>query len=345
MPAYSHVRHRAVRAAIEIHERLTHLDLRLACWQLPQNAWDELRRTARLLQLVQSRGWRVAARRLSEQRACDLRRLVRELDTLVPQEPLTASTCPVASPGIIAADLESLGQDFSQVEIELKRHTISLCTDPIELGGLDLGPFRIELDWNRLGETGAYKVIAIKPRQGGEDDQVTHPHVRSQQLCEGDGAAPIKSALRQGRIGDFFLIVRQILETYNAGSAYIPLDRWDGVICRDCGHGLPACEESLCERCDAALCGECSMSCPGCDRYVCASCSAECAACGSFYCESCLESVAGSAGRLCTSCLEQREREEDHEPQADDSTCNAPAPDGPGPAADSLHVGQGVATA
>jgi hypothetical protein len=64
---------------------------------------------------------------------------------------------------------------------------------------------------------------------------VTHPHVCNGQLCEGDGAAPIKAALGSGRLLDFFVLVGQILETYNDASAHVTLDNWEGRSCNDCG--------------------------------------------------------------------------------------------------------------
>jgi hypothetical protein len=77
----------------------------------------------------------------------------------------------------------------------------------------------------------------------------THPHVREKLLCEGDGAASIRRALAEGRLLDFFTLVRQVLETYNPGSAYVELSRWNGVTCKDCGYIMPGDGYGTCDLC------------------------------------------------------------------------------------------------
>jgi len=59
--------------------------------------------------------------------------------------------------------------------------------------------------------------------------------VREEDLCEGEGRGPIQKAIRQGRFYDLFVLINQILQTYNGDSAYVPLSRWEGSSCPDCG--------------------------------------------------------------------------------------------------------------
>ena len=136
-------------------------------------------------------------------------------------------------------------QEFPEVSIDKAEQTLSVLTEPIDLQGTHLGPFRIVLRWNRLRQRRSYDVEASEPNPAQGEEEITHPHVQGRQLCEGEGAICIKAALSQGRIFDFFLLVKQILETYNPSSAYISLDRWNGVACpRAAGTCLPMSKAS-----------------------------------------------------------------------------------------------------
>ena len=61
---------------------------------------------------------------------------------------------------------------------------------------MDLGPFKIVLDWSDLSATKPDQVIALEPNGAAGDDDVTHPHVHDRTLCEGEGRVPIRNALR-----------------------------------------------------------------------------------------------------------------------------------------------------
>jgi hypothetical protein len=139
-----------------------------------------------------------------------------------------------------------------------------------------------------VGQSRAYRVIAVRPCPAAGNDEVTHPHVRDETLCEGDGSVPIRAALSQGRLLDFFILVNQILQTYNPDSAHVLLDRWDGISCRDCGWRMPRDEHGLCDRCEEPLCSDCSTHCQGCDRFICSGCVSECSDCGEHLCAQCL---------------------------------------------------------
>jgi hypothetical protein len=136
----------------------------------------------------------------------------------------------LAPPSEIAADLAALGGEFPEVALDLAERNVSVVTEPIELEGIALGRFRICLYWLQLYQTRAYEVIALEPTPASENDAVTHPHVYDKLLCPGEGALPIQAALAEGRMWDFFTLVNQILQTYNAGSAHIPLNRWAGTM-------------------------------------------------------------------------------------------------------------------
>src|SRR5262249_40832646 len=137
----------------------------------------------------------------------------------------------VATASQIVSDLLALADEFEDVQLDLKEHTVGALTPGIELEGVHLGPFRIVLSWERIGPAPhPYRVYGQEPYHPQDREDVTHPHVLDHQLCEGDGSGSIKAALSAGRLYDFFLLVRQILGTYNAESAYVSLADWKGGI-------------------------------------------------------------------------------------------------------------------
>ncbi len=138
---------------------------------------------------------------------------------------------------------------------------------------------------------------------GGPGSEFPHPHVRGETLCEGEGMRSIASALRSGRLLDFFEIVRRILQTYNAGSAYVQLARWHGRECRDCGDVVTEDESTSCERCGRDLCLACSVTCGACRGDCCGDCRGECAACDEPLCDRCAVWCDDCDGRFCPDCL------------------------------------------
>ena len=123
-------------------------------------------------------------------------------------------------------------------------------TAPIELEGFYLGRFEIRLQWERIHQSSAYRVVALDPQPSSQRKEVTHPHVSSEYLCEGEGRLAIRSALDQGRIGDFFLIVLNLLRTYSPGNAYVELEDWDGVSCSNCDASCSSDELYSCHSCE-----------------------------------------------------------------------------------------------
>jgi hypothetical protein len=295
--------------------------------KLPQAGWDELCRTADLLQLALARGWRFAGQELLENLDYALVRMTRELEVFRQGLPtiLNRQTC--SAPSDILADLNVLSEEFDEFTLDPQQAKISVRTPPIEMEDVSLGRFEIELAWEQIGRGRAYRVIAVDPNPPDGDDSVTHPHVRDQDLCEGEGAVPIKGALAQGRLLDFFTLVRQILESYNPNSAHVALDKWNGVNCHDCGWRMPSDEYGTCQRCEVALCGECSSSCEGCDQSSCSSCLSACASCDGSYCRDCLSRQPGSSRLLCESCLESQKEDESDE-SMDSTSADGPPADG-----------------
>lgn len=222
----------------------------------------------------------------------------------------------------IFEELRQLRLEFNEVDLDKKADTISVFTEPVTLEDVYLGPFRIQLEMNSLPElykNTPYYCIALDPNPAAANEEVTHPHVSGERLCEGDGFVAIRSALEQGRLVDFFNIIRSILNTYNPDSPYVSLEDWSGISCYDCGCVTGSeniyycyycdrdyCEScsSYCRSCDETCCLGCGGNCPNCDEFVCRNCIKTCPECGETFCKMCMEDD------VCEYCKEQQEQEE-----------------------------------
>jgi hypothetical protein len=226
----------------------------------------------------------------------------------------------------LVEELKQLKQEFGNFEHEAPENAISVVTEPIELEGLYLGPFKIQLHLDKLKDLyrdSPYYCMALDPHPAATSDDVTHPHVSNEKLCEGDGSAAIRTALEEGRLCDFFTMVRSILNTYNPDSAYISLNDWEGEPCYDCGYVMDSENSYYCHFCDRVFCEDCSTYCRSCDESICLGCAAKCETCeepvcprcvrtrcvecNSVCCESCIDDG------LCPNCKEERIRDEEQE--------------------------------
>ena len=104
---------------------------------------------------------------------------------------------------MLVEELDQVQQEFGSIDFDKAENTLSVVTDPITLEDVSLGPFRIQLELDELSELykdRPYRVIALNPNPAATDEEVTHPHVSGEKLCEGDGCVAIRSALEQGRL-------------------------------------------------------------------------------------------------------------------------------------------------
>lgn len=264
--------------------------------------------------------WFLAANRTNRQIVRALHDLNHAMQDLG-QINLKAPVPPASS--VILADLRELEREWGPVEFNAKDQTLSVMTEAIELKGICLGRFSIELALSQLKalhRLTPYRCLAQEPNPAGTDETVTHPHVSNDDLCEGDGKVPIRRALEQGRLCDFFTLITHILTTYNADSPYVSLDDWEGTPCYDCGATVTPQDCYMCHECDLDFCDECSGCCNicdmtcclhcggichGCDQFVCRSCVDQCKACHLHFCIDCL------TDGLCETCIERKEQ--DHE--------------------------------
>jgi len=226
---------------------------------------------------------------------------------------------------LLVEELVQVQEEFGDLDFDKAENTVSVVTESITLDDVYLGPFKIQLELSKLSEL--YKdrpcrVIALNPNPAATDEEVTHPHVSGEKLCEGDGCVAIRSALEQGRLSDFFTMVRSILNTYNPDSPYVSLDDWSGEPCYDCGYVMSRentyycsyCEHDYCEECstccrccDETCCLGCAEQCSYCEDNVCMNCMQECTECNSLYCSSCLEE------NVCPNCKEEMEKDNEEQ--------------------------------
>jgi len=273
---------------------------------LPTDTWEELLKLAGRARLARQRGWDRALASVLESLAWTADSCRIELTALSDQWRKDSTRKPLAGEAEIFRDLLALRQEFDEVDCDLSEHEVWVTTDPIVLEGLALGRFEIRLNWQRLSDPLSYRVVALDPNRAAKDEQVTHPHVRDEGLCAGDGATAIRAALGDGRIGDFFLIVARVLSTYSRGSAFVELDDWDEVsCCSNCDASCSDDERYSCDDCGASLCSECTIACPACGYDHCSQCISSCPQCNEEFCTSCLKTCQQCQVSVCPNCLQE----------------------------------------
>lgn len=319
-----------VQAAILLHEQLVGKRPRNEAVYLPTHGWDCIQAIQRQIEMARAHGWHAAVKRLHEDLAATLSDFHRQLEISLRQLQTTSRVpCRKASVTDIHRDLLALEDEFDGFKLDLSEKELSVTTDTIVLEGIYLGPFQIRLEWCNIGQASpAYRVIALEPHPATKSDEITHPHVQGERLCEGEGRAAIAAALAEGRFFDFFVLVSQVLHNYGRGSAYVELDNWEGEPCFDCGDYVDPDDRYSCHRCDTVLCAGCAYTCQGCDESFCSDCIGTCARCGCKSCFSCLEDckdcgqpVCDDCRKtcgLCTRCHEKQEKEHEHDATEDD---------------------------
>jgi len=318
-----------VRAALAIQGQYAAHASRPVLIELPHAAWHECVRATQLLESARRRRWSAAADELTYRvrRACSV--LAHEFGRL--DELLKPRTTPrVPALRDVYSELVALYGEYDQIRIDRRAEMLIVRTEPIELEGIDLGPFEIQLRWTALPDPRCYSVVALQPHPSGADGYV-HPHVLSELLCEGDGRLPIQRALADGRLCDFFQIVVRVLESYNAESAYTAMEDWDGVNCSGCGDSISDDDASHCSRCGAIMCFDCYERCSRCDEAYCSECVLPCAICEDVCCRGCLNTCPECQGDTCDNCRTHAQRCRNCSPE---ETCeeSAAAVDTAGPA-------------
>ena len=291
------------KAADRIRDRLNAETLSLTGLLLPETPWRDWRVRLRRIDRARNRRWAGAEETVRQEALAALTELGARLEGCRNVLAPGGDRSVVSSVGDIYRDLASLRDEFPKVAADVANGSVSVTTEPIVLEETYLGPFEIKLSWTDARAPLIYEVSASDPHPAATSDDVTHPHVEAKQLCEGDGGPLIRQALRQGHLADFFLIVRQILETYNSDSAYVPIHQWAGRHCPDCGTSMHEDESIYCSGCETDVCGECARDCLSCGSSMCGDCQSTCSRCGDQTCNSCLKDCSGCDDPVCEGCL------------------------------------------
>jgi len=178
-------------------------------------------------------------------------------------------------------DLEALERDFPKVEYRDKHLRVTTDNIVLQYMGMefDFGPFEIALDMGAVACNARkpYEVLALDPHWTPSHDYC-HPHLTGRDLCSGDGTAAALRATTEGRVYDFFVIINQILSTYNPASPYVKLEVWvngedeDYFTCEICDERLHNDERYICEHCDRSICSSCSSHCDAQGVTMCRDC-------------------------------------------------------------------------
>ncbi len=259
------------------------------------------------LQLATERRWLAAAGNILFRLRFDLKELecevasaVRELDRAHVDSPTYRD---------VYGEVQALQQEFGEVNCDAKDRSLIVVTEPIALEDIDLGRFELRLELDRVAEgeqADCLRVVALDPNPAATDDSVTHPHVNDERLCAGDATGPMRAALVAGRLCDFFMLARSVLNTYNASSAYVRLEQWDGRPCQDCGYTMNDDDSYWCEGCENEFCDECFSCCCSCDASRCRGCLTSCTACEEYSCIGCLEPCTECGEVCCPACLKEK---------------------------------------
>jgi hypothetical protein len=296
----------------------------LAAWhsdgppiRLPTDTWEKCARLERQVRRAAERGWRLAQTALQRELRQSMSSVQQDLTSLS-QALVLATTGRDLPPAMeIYEDLEALGREFEELDFDLSTGMLSVTTAPIVLEGVYLGPFEIRWRWDSTIGNSDYRVIAKDPHPAQSRENVTHPHILDEVLCEGDGHRAIRQALAQGRLFDFFALVLSILKTYNSESPFVELALWQGVHCSDCGALVDDDDCVACHRCASHLCDECGTMCRGCEDYYCTDCHRSCPACDEPYCSRCLTNCHHCEEPTCANCLNSQQICSRCEPEED----------------------------
>jgi hypothetical protein len=299
-----------MRLAAAMHTQLSSRQANESLIEMPVRPWDRCTELVRQIRRAQLRGWNLAAISLSKDLECSIRSVLIEVTDL--QQRITCRTVRqnLMTASDVYRDLVTLSEEFEELDFDSKACRLSVTTEPIVLEGVFLGPFEIQLQWARVTNGGelAYRVIPKDPHPAQSRENVMHPHVMDEFLCEGDGKHGIRRALSEGRLLDFFTLIAGVLRTYNPESPFVELALWSGSSCSDCGALVDEDYSYSCQKCGDTICGECETVCGGCDDSCCSGCIGPCAACEDSFCRRCLKTCEACHRHACSGCLDDQER-------------------------------------
>jgi hypothetical protein len=337
----------AIRQRVLVLRNRRYVDLQCEM----QNVISDLQdfgRVQRHLELCLNHGWWAAARSVADQAA----RLTRAVPFSCQQIERAVNARIPLIPSIreVLAELQEAEEEFSELRYYPENNCLAVVTEAIELENVYLGEFEIQLHIDRIGipqDRAAYRVVALDAHPAARNNQVTHPHVSEERLCTGDAGGAIESAMVSGRIGDLFVLVRSVLTTYNAQSAYVALEGWQGSACHDCGSTIGGDDTYYCSSCDEDYCSDCTSCCTLCEESTCLGCLSTCPICEDRFCPSCMVKCPDCGQGICRTCLTESKcscHEEEPASEEEDHDDDASSTAGTAEVAGAGHTGAGETT-
>ncbi len=299
-----------VRLAMLLHTQLSFRGTRETFLEMPIERWNRCTTLVRQIRRSQLRSWSLAASELSQELSQAISHLQHELASIQQQVPFQNTVARRATTREIYEDLVALDEEFAELDYDISSCQLSITTEPIVLEGVYLGPFEIRWYWGQTtrNEEPSYRVIAKDPHPAESRENVTHPHVLDERLCEGDGRHAIRRARTEGRLLDFFTLIANVLRTYNPASPFVELALWSGSDCSDCGGLVDEDCSYVCHQCSETICSDCDIRCIDCEESFCSGCLGSCAVCEERVCRDCRKKCQSCHRHICPNCLNEQER-------------------------------------
>lgn len=208
---------------------------------------------------------------------------------------------------------------------------IGFITPPIELEGIRLGKFLVEINRNaiNLAETFNRKIRikAITPNYSCSDNGHTHPHADIDgDVCVGNGDVRL---VRSANVGNIYQLCENIVSLighYNKDSPYSYLKHWRmQELCALCStpthdKGNPTENSKKCNKCGCYTCSNHKIKCGCCEqlkcnkittqehRYKIRNCVNKCHSCEQIVCHECITKTAYISSRTdvkfyCRNCI------------------------------------------
>ena len=152
-------------------------------------------------------------------------------------------------------------EDFlanNKARINRLGNTLFIETERIVISDVDLGPFEIHVSPRDVSGYFTAKAFALDPNPAIGMPSITHPNVRHDNICLGEGERAYKKAIVQGRLCDALMIAASVVREYGWQNPHCSIEKWHGIDCQFCGQRNLPNDTSQCSRCDRQGCAECT---------------------------------------------------------------------------------------
>lgn len=145
----------------------------------------------------------------------------------------------------LRGEVEAIGLSYADTTVQYRRGdgtlVVTWTTPSVTLEGVALGRFRVELSVRCADPYGTIFVNALEPNRPRRNPDITHPHVRDDEICLGEGEESFGVAVESGRLADAADVVWSVLRTWSPDTCFggIHLDTWDYFACPNCLAAVP----------------------------------------------------------------------------------------------------------